>query len=60
MFEVTIYNVNLFKNVGPQFFVGPNEEYKTLDAALNAARKWIIDSINSIDLQVCYSSVGYL
>ena len=60
MFEVTIYNKKQFKTVGPQFSVGPNEEYKTLTAALNAAASWVNNANNSFDLQVCYSSVGFL
>lgn len=60
MFEVTIFDTKNFKNVGPQFSVGLNEEYKTLTDALNAAADWISTSSNHLDLQVFASSVGFL
>lgn len=60
MFEVTIYDTKRYKNVGPQFFVGPNEQYRTLTEALAAANEWIKSSINSSDLQIRSSTVGFL
>ena len=60
MFEVTIYDTKRYKNVGPQFFVGPNEQYRTLAEALDAANEWIKTSSDASDLQIRSSIVGFL
>lgn len=60
MFEVTIYDIKRFKYVGPHLSVGPNEQYKTLTEALNAANEWVRSSGNPDDLQVRSAVVGYL
>jgi len=57
---VTILNKKTKQNVGPAFFSGYEEKYKTLADARKAAAEWINTQADSTDLQIDLQIVGCL
>lgn len=60
MYCVTILNKKTNRNVGPAFFSGSEEKYKTLADARKAAAEWINTQTDSTDLQIDLQIVGCL
>jgi len=52
MYCVTIYNKKKHCDVGPAFFSGHGEKYKSLSDARKAAEDWLAQQNESEDLQI--------
>ncbi len=57
MYCVTIYNKKKHCDVGPTFFSGTGEKYKSLSDARKAAKDWLAQQNDSEDLQIDAQSV---
>lgn len=60
MYCVTIYNKKKHCDVGPTFFSGSEEKYKSLSDARKAAEEWLAQQNDSEDLQIDAHIVGCL
>ena len=60
MYCVTIYSKKKHCDVGPSFFSGTGEKYKSLSDARKAAEDWLEQQNESEDLQIDSHIVGCL
>tara|TARA_B100000131_G_C17763522_1_gene470240 strand:+ start:216 stop:449 length:234 start_codon:yes stop_codon:yes gene_type:complete len=60
VYYIQIISISRNQPVGPKFFTGPDEDYKTLGAGREAAEAWINSADNPADYKIKSQIVGCL